>query len=871
MRVKNPRQSFKRRCALSLSIAILLFIAGLCNLGVVREAYGEWGEPTANITAGQTPIRAQHFLELRNSIDNQRELCGLSPITWTDPSLICGQTPIRAIHMEEIRNALLDIYNKPPVRTPSFTFTGTASDFEGKAIKLAHFTEIRLAWEEMTFCGDGVCNGPEDTVNCAGDCLCNYGDWVNVDEDGECGVGTCASTDVRQIKIDSDETPGCDDLKRCATDYSACCNYSEWVNVGCGELPCTDNSNMAQTKIAEPLCPPFDPQCSPNHPLCCSYADEDSDLGCGLGGCNANKVLWGKAVVSGTNCPLDPNAECILDSELGIDCCQYPSEWEGHDCGDGDCGGDEMYFEKSPPNPDDEFCPVEKKCELSADCCDYSDPVLGNCGGLACSEGPNYVLETRTPAFPGVLCPPIENCRFDETYCCGGYTVPDAQTCGAWECDVNEMYYVSLPLDGESGCATHHTCVPDVLVCCGGYTTSTSAVCGTDGCDPDSRYRVDVANNSAAGCPELNTTCVLDEEGCCGGYTPSVGACGIGCTPDRKYVVSVPGTYATGCVDKGGACVAYSTECCGAYVTTYGECGAAAGCAANSRYQVDIANNTEAGCPDMNSDCVPNELFCCGGYDENYVDQACGEADCTEAEMYQIDFPGDHPTTDCLNKTKCDPRPWEGGCCTYGDEYANPEGCGLGDCDPGYRQWVALGSTDCANILTCELDATCNDCSVGATESCEISGCSGTKTCGTSGFYGACIQNPPECAVGAEQGCLNDQGVSSYRFCTSCLEWGDCSCDYGVKMACTTPSPDNCPGIRTCANNIWEDCQKIESCNPGATIACTTGGGLPGALVCNACGDAYSTDCLCTNGTTTPCAGGVRTCNSGVWSACVPN
>ena len=858
MKAKSSRQSFKRRCALSLSIASLLFIVGLCNLGVVREAYGEWWESTVDMIAGQTPVRAQHFLELRNAIDNKRELCGLTPITWTDPSLIRGQTPIRAIHIEEIRGALLEIYNTPPNRAPSFTFTGTVGDFEGNVIKFAHFTEIRLAWEEMTFCGDGVCNGPEDGANCAGDCLCNYGPWV----DGECGVGTCDAFEVQQIKIDVDNTPGCDDLDQCVIDYTACCNYGEWVNGECGPPFCVNNSDMAQTQTAELGCP-VNNQCFPNHSLCCSYADEDSFLGCGLGDCEANEALWGKEASDPSRCPLDPGAECVLDVDVGVDCCQY-QEWEEHDCGGGEGGDDEMYITSIADVVDPVFCKVQHDCELSKNCCDYSDPVPGECGGAVCSEGPNYVLDISTPAFPSALCEPLGNCRLDETYCCGGYSDPEAQTCGEWECRVTEMYYVSLPLDVASGCATRHTCVPDVAGCCGGYTIFFSPICGTDGCPPDSRYQVEVPGLSESGCPDLNATCVLDEGYCCGGYTLSVGDCGIGCTPDQKYEKWVPGTYVTGCVDRDGGCVAYSTECCGTYETTYGECGAASGCAANQRYQADIPSIPLSGCPDLNAICVLDEDHCCGyGL---YIDQSCGEtAACSSDEMYQISTPSN---LECNIKTICDPRPAY--CCTNGPFIANPDGCGLGDCDLGYRQWISEGSGDCADLFECHLDSSCNECISEATEPCEIDGCSGTKTCGTSGFYGLCIQNAPECpSIGFEQPCLNIQGISSYQFCDECFEWGECSCVYSTMRPCTTGG--GCPGQRTCANNIWEDCQRIRICHPGAMDDCTTSGGLQGVFICSDCGDAWSTECLCMNGATAPCEGGVRACNSGVWSACVPN
>jgi hypothetical protein len=70
------------------------------------------------IDAKITPIKAQHFQQLRSAIEDAAAATGedTSVWTWTDPTLTPNQTVIKAVHLQELRDALEGIYPKPPAR-----------------------------------------------------------------------------------------------------------------------------------------------------------------------------------------------------------------------------------------------------------------------------------------------------------------------------------------------------------------------------------------------------------------------------------------------------------------------------------------------------------------------------------------------------------------------------------------------------------------------------------------------------------------------------------------------------------------------------------------------------------------------------------
>ena len=58
----------------------------------------------------ETPIKAVHVNELRQQIDVQRRRHGLPKFLWTDDPVIARYTLIRAVHFLELRQAIQEIW-----------------------------------------------------------------------------------------------------------------------------------------------------------------------------------------------------------------------------------------------------------------------------------------------------------------------------------------------------------------------------------------------------------------------------------------------------------------------------------------------------------------------------------------------------------------------------------------------------------------------------------------------------------------------------------------------------------------------------------------------------------------------------------------
>ena len=95
------------------------------------------------IVAGETPIRAVHFTELRTQIGEVRARLGLERYPWTDPGLSAGVTRVRLVHLLELRWALAEAYAAAGRPAPSWT---DASARAGSTpIRGAHVMELRTA------------------------------------------------------------------------------------------------------------------------------------------------------------------------------------------------------------------------------------------------------------------------------------------------------------------------------------------------------------------------------------------------------------------------------------------------------------------------------------------------------------------------------------------------------------------------------------------------------------------------------------------------------------------------------------------------------------------------------------------------------
>jgi len=91
------------------------------------------------IMVGQTTVKTQHIIELRQAVDAMRAVAGLSGAPWTDPSLAAGNT-IRAIHILDLRTFLDDAATRLGYSTSPYTDPGLTSGF---VIKRIHIEELR--------------------------------------------------------------------------------------------------------------------------------------------------------------------------------------------------------------------------------------------------------------------------------------------------------------------------------------------------------------------------------------------------------------------------------------------------------------------------------------------------------------------------------------------------------------------------------------------------------------------------------------------------------------------------------------------------------------------------------------------------------
>jgi len=85
-----------------------------------------------------TPIRAVHILQLRQAVNAMRKSAGLSPASFTEPSLTAGMV-VKALHINELRSALTPALTA--LGKPAPSYTGTVSP--GTSVRAVHVQELR--------------------------------------------------------------------------------------------------------------------------------------------------------------------------------------------------------------------------------------------------------------------------------------------------------------------------------------------------------------------------------------------------------------------------------------------------------------------------------------------------------------------------------------------------------------------------------------------------------------------------------------------------------------------------------------------------------------------------------------------------------
>lgn len=95
------------------------------------------------IVAGVTPVRAQHFTELRQAVDVVRGVAGLPGANWTDADLTPQATRIRAVHLQELRDRLTEALAALQISTSPFTDPALSTGAGGTPVKKLHVDELR--------------------------------------------------------------------------------------------------------------------------------------------------------------------------------------------------------------------------------------------------------------------------------------------------------------------------------------------------------------------------------------------------------------------------------------------------------------------------------------------------------------------------------------------------------------------------------------------------------------------------------------------------------------------------------------------------------------------------------------------------------
>ncbi|HWW75840.1 MAG TPA: RHS repeat-associated core domain-containing protein, partial [Pyrinomonadaceae bacterium] len=117
---------------------------GQCVSGYSSFALGTavtFADP--QLTSQQTPVKAQHFNDLRLAVNAVRRAANLADATWTDATLTPQSTAVRAVHVQELRDRLNEALAALNITVSPFTDPALSTGSNGTAVKRAHVEELR--------------------------------------------------------------------------------------------------------------------------------------------------------------------------------------------------------------------------------------------------------------------------------------------------------------------------------------------------------------------------------------------------------------------------------------------------------------------------------------------------------------------------------------------------------------------------------------------------------------------------------------------------------------------------------------------------------------------------------------------------------
>jgi hypothetical protein len=101
-----------------------------------------FAEQIQNQGSGRTPIRAIHFLELRDAVNAVRAAAGMAPFIWSDPlgRAPASNVPILKSHMQDLRTGLDEALSHLGFTPQPYTDQGLPA---GTFVQKAHIDELR--------------------------------------------------------------------------------------------------------------------------------------------------------------------------------------------------------------------------------------------------------------------------------------------------------------------------------------------------------------------------------------------------------------------------------------------------------------------------------------------------------------------------------------------------------------------------------------------------------------------------------------------------------------------------------------------------------------------------------------------------------